>query len=233
MKNMIIPHKTFVREKLICVQFDSVHLRSFDIPKFRGYLSEKYSSYNLIHNHLEDNRLRYAYPQIQFKTINNKPVIIGLGEGIEILKKVFLDIQELKINQERLQINEKSVMLREWKLGQTEEQVKYRFISPWMALNQENHKKYIHLSWHEKRSFLERILAGNLKSLAKGFQYFIPDFDNLHVQLDLKPVTRNFKNIKMTCFSGTFQTNFFIPDHLGLGKQVARGFGVVERLKEK
>ena len=219
--------------QVLYVQFESVHLRAFDIPKFRGYLAKKYASYQLIHNHLENDKLRYAYPVIQFKTIVNKPVIIGIEEGIHVLKKVFLDINELRINKQRIQINEKSVMLREWKLGQADEVISYRFISPWMVLNQENHKKYKRMKWHEQRAFLEKILAGNLKSLSKAFNYFIPGFENLHVRLDIKPLTRNFKNIKMTCFTGTFQTNFHIPDHLGLGKQTARGFGSGERIHKR
>jgi hypothetical protein len=33
----------------------------------------------------------------------------------------------------------------------------------------------------------------------------------------------------MLCFTGDFTTNFLIPEFLGLGKQSARGFGVVRK----
>jgi len=37
----------------------------------------------------------------------------------------------------------------------------------------------------------------------------------------------------MQCFTGDFTTNFLIPDFLGIGKQSARGFGVVRKRKEE
>lgn len=215
------------------ITFQAIRINDFNIPKFRGYLAERYSDYDLIHNHLNNNRLRYAYPAIQFKTINAHPVIVGIGEGIDILKKVFMDIDKLNIDGHIQRIDEKSIILEKVVLGQTDKMHQYRFISPWMALNSENHRKYKTLEWHQRRKFLEVILARNLKSLSKGFDYFIPDFPNIHVQAELKPVKRNFKNIKMTCFQGTFATNFIIPDHLGIGKQTARGFGMVVKMPTK
>ena len=52
----------------ITISFPQLQLKPFDIPKFRGYLARRYSQYILIHNHLKDGALRYAYPTIKFKT---------------------------------------------------------------------------------------------------------------------------------------------------------------------
>ncbi|MCH8069074.1 MAG: hypothetical protein IID16_07415 [Candidatus Marinimicrobia bacterium] len=81
----------------LILNFQNLRMKTFDIPKFRGYLASEYKNYTLIHNHLENGRLRYAYPLIQFKVIDSQPTIVGIGEGIEILKNVFLDIGELDI----------------------------------------------------------------------------------------------------------------------------------------
>lgn len=213
--------------KCVIIKFLTIQLRTFDIPKFRGYLAKKYPDYILIHNHLTDDKLRYAYPLIQFKLIDKIPAIVGIGEGIDILKDVFLDIQKLNIGNLEYTINEKSVMLNETKMGQVEKDVNYRFLLPWMGLNSENYAKYKELKWHDKRTFLETIISRNLKSLSKGLNYFIPDFKSIHVNAKLNQIYRNFKNIKMICFEGRFTTNFVIPDYLGIGKQVARGFGTV------
>ena len=185
-----------VKIKRLLVTFQNLQINDFDIPKFRGYLARRYSSFDLIHNHLDNNRLRYAYPSIQFKTTNSQPIIVAIGEGIDIMKRVFLDIDELRIEERTYTIDERSVILQDVELGKTSNMHQYQFISPWMALNTENHKKYKSLGWHERRGFLERVLAGNLKSLSKGCNYFIPDFSSLHVQVELRPVSRNFKNIK-------------------------------------
>ena len=218
-----------IETTLLIITFRGIQLRNFDIPKFRGYLAKKYPQYNLLHNHLENNKLRYAYPQVQFKIIDKLPSIVGIGEGIEVLKKVFMDIDELNIKGVVRRVDEKSILLDRKEFGQVQRAVSYRFLTPWMALNQKNHATYDSLKWNAKRPFLENLIRGNLKSLAKGFHYYIPDFDNLHVQAILEPVVRNFKNNRMICFTGRFSANFLIPDFLGIGKQTARGFGTVVR----
>jgi hypothetical protein len=35
----------------------------------------------------------------------------------------------------------------------------------------------------------------------------------------------------MTGFKGMFAVNFELPDYIGLGKSVSRGFGTIKRLK--
>lgn len=216
-----------IQVKIVQIAFENLRLNVFDVPKFRGYLTERYPTYDLIHNHISDKKFRYAYPSIQFKVINKIPTIIGIGEGIEILKLVFMDIDQMIIQGRKYSIDEKSILLQEVEFGQSESQYSYEFITSYMALNQNNYEKYKDLEWNEKRKFVENILRGNLKSMSKGFDYFIPDFENLHVQVNFKSVLRNFKSIKMICFNGTFTTNFLIPDFLGIGKQTARGFGTV------
>jgi len=144
-----------------------------------------------------------------------------------------MEVNELKIGNRKTIIDEKAIALDVVKIGLSERAVDYRFLSPWMGLNQNNHVHYRTLPWNEKRPFLEKILRGNLKSLSKGFGYFIPNFEDLTLQANLTSVVRNFKNNRMLCFEGTFTTNFLIPDYLGLGKQTARGFGTVRRLTTK
>ena len=224
---LVVMYERTKNDRMI-IRFGDIRLQPFDIPKFRGYLANKYPDYTLIHNHLSDNKYRYAYPSIQFKIIDGRPVIVGIGDGIEVLKHVFLDIKELDINGQGYQVGEKSIAFDSVEVGQADKRLDYCFLSPWMALNSDNYRKYRRLQWYEQRRFLETILGRNLKSLSKGFNYFIPDFDKLYVQADLKPAARNFKNIKMICFEGTFSTNFVIPDYLGIGKQTARGFGTVK-----
>ena len=215
-------------EKLVIIINDQT-FSPFDIPKIRGFFAKEYSNSDLIHNHLKDKtrQYRYAYPVIQFKIIDSHPALIGIGDGIPILKKIFLEVDHLKINGEVQSINEKSVTLNHSEFGQTDNPIKYQFILPWMALNQTNYQQYQALNWNEKRAFLEKILMGNLKSISHGCNYWIPDFSSVYVESNFRPVSRYFKNLIMICFEGKFTTNFIIPDYLALGKQTARRFGTV------
>ena len=97
-----------------------------------------------------------------------------------------------------------------------------------MALNQENYRKYINTSITQRRELLHRILIGNLISMSKWMQYDVKE--RLYSMVDVKPVNVNFKNNKMIAFKGNFTCNFLIPDYLGLGKSVSRGFGTVLKI---
>lgn len=156
-----IVHKSGIWMDRLVISFHGLRIKAFDIPKFRGYLAARYRQFDLIHNHLGNGVFRYAYPVIQFKIIDSNPAIVGIADGIDILKQVFLDIDELKINGSIQEIGEKSVVLEKVDFGQTETMHRYRFVSPWMALNTENFKKYAASEWHERRGLLETILARN------------------------------------------------------------------------
>ncbi|MCK4445957.1 MAG: hypothetical protein KAW56_02635 [Candidatus Marinimicrobia bacterium] len=219
-----------VTVKIIKVQFPNNPMNRFDIPKFRGYMAKLYPKYTLLHNHLENGKFRYGYPQVQFKTIKKIPTIIGISEGLEILKIVFMDVEEININGRSQKIWEKSIKLREESFGQTEEYYSYQFLSPWMALKEENYETYRQLDSIEKQVFLKHLIRENLKTVSKGFQYHIPDIDSVNVEGYFKPRRMNFKNVRMLCFTGEFTVNFIIPDYLGIGKQVARGYGMVKKM---
>jgi len=216
---------------LIQIQFPNNLINAFDIPKFRGSIADQFPGYYLIHNHLNNGKLKYGYPLIQFKTINRIPTIIGLGEGIDILKKVFMEVETLDIDGRRNRIWEKTILMREEQFGEVDKFINYRFASPWMALKEENYETYKVMNAVEKQPFLRHLLRENFKTVSKGVQYWINNIDEIKVEGFFSEVIRNFKNNRMVCFTGKFTANFLIPEYLGVGKQVARGFGTVERVR--
>jgi len=216
--------------KIIKLELVQGLFNSSDIPRFRQYLAEKFPNYDHIHNHLENGKFRYVYPDIQFKIINKIPMIIGFGDGIEILKDVFLKVDEMKILNKNISIFEKSIKISESKIGISDEIIVYKFLSPWMALNQQNYELYKKLSLRKRVAKLDRILWGNLKTVSHAFDYWILDPDKISTEGDLKLHINKFKGNTMITFTGKFKTNFHIPDYLGIGKQVARGFGSVVKI---
>jgi len=217
----------------VLVTFTDVSIKAFDLPKLRGFFSRQYPEEHLFHNHLPGGSQSYKFPQIQYRVHNGHPALLGIGEGIELMKKVFLEIEQIHIGSSTFECHETDVNLFNAPFGQCSDYISYRFSSPWMALNQENYRDFVKLNTMQQKQRLKQILRGNLLTLSKGFGYTIPDFDKVEMDGWFRPVERNFHNIPMQCFTGEFTTNFVIPDHLGLGKQCARGFGVVKRQKEE
>jgi len=223
--------------KVLKIVFLSSHLRKTDIPKFRGFLANKYPNYNLIHNHLENGKLRYSYPQIQFKTIDGHPAIIGIKQGITVLKQVFMELNNIKIGDKEETIFEKSISLKEEEFGISKDYIDYQFLSPWMALNQENYEKYKKIKtilnfderYRKINELLKGILIGNIISISKSLNYNVEK--QIYTELLMQELSTKLKSTEMNAFNGVFKTNFFLPDYLGLGKSVSRGFGMVKKIK--
>jgi hypothetical protein len=97
---------------------------------------------------------------------------------------MFLDISELNIDGRVYKLDEKAVMLDLVTVGQVDTPIAYEFVHPWMGLNQDNYRRYQGLGREDHTSFLANILGGNLKSPAKGFDFFIPAFDRIKIQFN-------------------------------------------------
>ncbi|MGB4653707.1 CRISPR-associated endonuclease Cas6 [Methanothrix sp.] len=200
-----------------------------DGAKLRGFFATSFNEYPSLHQHITD-KLIYRYPLIQYKMLNGSPLVLGINEGAEVLKEIYNKFKEIKLGDRSYCIMERGVTVKSEEFGCTEEILSYRFATPWIALSQENYVRYKEASEEEKRDLLRRILVGNILSASKGLGYVAKE----HIRLDLgmmKDEICMLKGTKVTGFRGEFTTCFAIPDHMGLGKSVSRGFGAVARLK--
>jgi len=213
------------------LRFPEIHLETRDAHKLRGYFGNLFKEHSsLLHNHFEDGQARYKYPLVQYKVIHEVPMLVGLDEGATLLTELFLKINELNIDGRIYPIMQKNLDHYQAEAGLDHDLHSYRFENLWMALNQENYKHYGLLSnQEEKLVLLNTILKNNLLSFFKGVNIWLDEplmakgtFSEHHTQ---------FKNQTMLAFNGNFVTNALLPDFIGIGKAVARGFGTV--LKKK
>lgn len=197
--------------------------------QLRGFFATKFNEYVLLHHH-EADKFVYRYPLIQYKIINKIPVVIGINEGTDVLKEIYDKSDSLKIGNSVYEINEREIEIKKSEFGLTPEFHSYRFITPWIGLNQNNYMQYYALSGPEERNeFLRKILTGNILSMSKSIGYTVPE--RIKCDLFVHPEKTNVKNVKHMGFIGKFHVNFKIPDYLGIGKSVSRGFGAVEEIK--
>lgn len=195
----------------------------------RGYFANKYKEIDEMHNHNGD-KFIYRYPNIQYKVINNNPVIVGINKGAEILKEKNIFCEDnIKIGNNEIVSNQRKIISQKVSFGICKEIQKYEFVTPWLALNQTNIKKYKSLDIIEKNILLEKIIIGNILTISKGMEYTVED--KIRVRLDLEEVSVKLKGNSMIGFKGYFYTNFEIPDDLGIGKSISRGFGTIKRVR--
>jgi len=98
-----------------------------------------------------------------------------------------------------------------------------------MSFNQKNHKKYISSDELEKQHLLERILIGNCLSFFKSIDHYVED--QIQIKGTFNEKNTKFKGNRMLAFEGLFTANLKLPDFIGLGKSVARGFGTIAQIE--
>jgi len=214
------------------IQFPEIKLLTRDAHKLRGYFGNLFKEHSpILHNHYEDGSLRYRYPSVQYKVLNGVPTLIGIGEGASLLPQLFLKIKEIHLDGITYPISSKNIQHNQQEIGFSEELQSYSFDTLWMALNQENHKTYIHLaSATEKKKMLNSIIVGHVLSLFSNMGIMLDPDQRLMAMTQLQEKSTKFKDNTMIAFTGEFMINAHIPEGLGLGKSVSRGFGTVKKV---
>lgn len=219
--------------KKATLMFGSVPLKPNQIHKFRGFVGNLFREHDIVHNHdRETGKNIYRYPLIQFKLIDHVPAIVSITEeAVALFGEIFMKLDRIEIDGLEIPIHEKDLKIEEVPFGFSDETFMYDLTSPWLGLNQKNYETYQKSATEESRkALLRRTLTGNILSMCKSLGHRLNPEETLKTDLRVKEMTVTLKGQKMLGFTGTFKTNFMIPDHLGLGKSVSRGFGMVRRI---
>ena len=192
-------------------------------------MGNEFKEHDLIHNHDEKGNPIYRYPLIQFKLIEKTPAIIAITDkAVKIFAEIFMKLDRIVIEDTVIPVFEKDLKVEEVEFGYSDEIFMYEFASPWIGLNQKNFKKYNDAGNDEKNEILKKIMTGNILSMAKYLDCRLSQDQKIKIGHKLKEIKVNLKDKSMTAFTGIFKTNFYLPDYLGIGKSVSRGFGTVK-----
>ena len=192
----------------------------------RGFFGNFFSEIVEFHNHLDQITFNYQTPNIQYRVVDGNLSILGINEGGDILLQ---SIDKVKLEQIILEGIDNKILEKEIKITFPELEIKneefnYKFESFWIALNEENYKKY------RKGEFsFDTQLRNNILEF----------FKSCGVQAEKRIiVSGNFeehkiieKDTAILGFTGTFKTNVNLPDLIALGKRKSVGFGIIKRIK--
>lgn len=193
--------------------------------ELRGYLGYLFASDAEFHHHSENS---FHYPLVQYKKVNRKLLVLGLNGYSKIVFNKISQLDNL-ITQDG-KINLFNVDLTTITFEIKEEYTVYRFVSPWLALNENNYEKFKALEKNTRKEFLEKILAANVLSALKGLGLRVKFQINAQIN-KFKPIQTEVHKNKFVGFYCEFALNVALPKFLGLGKSVSKGFGVIERIK--
>ena len=219
-----MPHLTTIR-------FPDIRLQTRDAHKLRGYFGTLFREHSpLLHNHYEDGSFRHRYPLVQYKVLQNVPTLVALNEGAELLNALFLKMKTIQIAEDTYEVNAKHIRHQPVEIAYADTLHTYQFQTLWMALNQENYRKYVQQNAPDQSTMLNRIAVGNILSFFKAMNLFLEPHQRLMAQVNVTPKPTQFKNQRMTAFAGSLIVNALLPDHIGIGKAVSRGFGTIKRI---
>jgi Cas6b C-terminal domain/Cas6b N-terminal domain len=210
------------------IRFPELTLQTRDGHKLRGFFGNFFQDHSpLLHNHFDDGSLRYAYPLVQYKVLHTVPTLVGLGEGATLLAQLFLSIRQIDIDGHTIPVLSKHIEHAQTTIGLADTLHQYQFQTLWMALNQENYRDYRQRDEAGQRAQLIRVMTSQLLALFKDVGLWLPPENRIMLALNVQERTTQFKNQTMMAFAGGFTANVILPDGIGLGKGVSRGFGTV------
>ena len=192
----------------------------------RGYFADRFPQYTLLHQHV-GNAVIYSYPRVQYKIIGGTCSILGIDDGARLIGEISPQISSLTLLGKTYPVVRRILTGQEGEITAVRRNFQYQFLLPWLALNKENYERYHSLEREkDRKEMLNRILIGNILSMAKGLGIVIDR--QIFVHSRLEPAPAKYKGIRMVGFTGEFRTNVMIPDFFGIGKGVSEGFGTVK-----
>ena len=218
----------------LIVQFVN-ELRPHEVPLFRGAVIAALDEHKseLFHNHRQEG-FRYAYPMVQYKLINQQAAIVCVKEGVEAIGQFFATASlAMRLGEREVKLEIDAIRPRTTQMQIWDSAFRYR-INRWLPLNSKNFQEYQKIeSLGERIAFLERILVGNLLSLAKGVGITFEEQLTCRITSLSQPYTLRHKQTSLLSYNIEFTTNLSLPEYIGLGKNAALGYGVVTRRRDR
>ncbi|MDD1683216.1 MAG: hypothetical protein LUO98_05190 [Methanoregula sp.] len=216
--------------RMYALTLEPIHPLRFSLYEFRSFLNKKLAEYSGLHR-TDAAGFLHRYPVIQCKQVKGDLMVTGISQGADCLYQLSHDESELGAGESTCRITARDTAIRAETFGVTEVNTPYKFLTPWLALNQQNAKKFYDLQGKPPRdAFMQKLLTAQLNTLARSLDYdtTVPITCQARVQFRRERIRQ--ENVMV--FLGKFQTNLIIPDFLGIGQSVSQGYGTLKRITE-
>lgn len=216
--------------RVIKIVFDT-EMKEYEIPAFRGAIIDLVGREHVVfHNHIGDEKFHYKYPVIQYKSQGKKACIVCIKDGVDEIHHFFQNnVGKIKIGNDARLLMVENIKINQFEVQVTESQHAYS-IKKWLPVNEENYSRFKSLEGLvPKIQFLEKILVGNLLSMAKGLDWTVDKPIDVRILDIKKQFLTKFKKSNLIAFDLDFKTNVFLPYDIGLGKGASSGYGTISK----
>lgn len=181
----------------------------------------------LWHNHTTDG-LRYAYPLVQYKAIDGRATLVGIGPAADDLDWLAAQRQlSLRIGTRQVCASVADYRKEAYTFA-LDDAPKHYSLRRYLPLTGENFDEYNRLlALTDRLTLLERMLTGNILSFLKGINVTATEQIFVAITEMEKPYKVTYKDISFLAFDLDFVTNAALPSLIGLGKSSSVGFGTL------
>jgi hypothetical protein len=204
------------------------HPLRFSIEELRSFLTRELAEYTAL---CKNNTAGFIhrYPVIQVKLVRNTFRVIGISQGASCLFQLTHGRPVLGTGENTCRITACDPVIQSEIFGTMDMIALYEFQTPWLALNQQNAKKFYDLNGKPARdTFMQKLLMAQLNTLAKSLDCTVSIPISCEAKVRFRRDRIDHENVMV--FLGKFRTNLKIPDYLAIGQSVSKGYGTIKRI---
>lgn len=171
-------------------------------------------------------RERFLYPRVQVKILNEQIYFVGIKEGVEPIESILDLLKVMNFGNITFEVQGFDAETEDGRFMPTTRMIRYKFLTPWIALNETNLMKYKYMYGDERLKLLTRLLSQNIVFLAKEMGVNLQT--KIYSKLKLESLyPKLVDDGQMGSFQGEFRSNFILPNFLGIGNGITKGYGVL------
>ncbi|MFN0200543.1 MAG: CRISPR-associated endonuclease Cas6 [Bacteroidia bacterium] len=191
------------------------------------------------HNHFRDegnHRVHNRYAFVQYKVVNGRYIVLCMADAVreEVMQFFYAMPRSLNLYQKEVPFRVESCKFEEFPFVMSPTlDFEYK-VSNYIALNPEKYLEYKKLATHHAiAAFLEERVANHLIAYQKAIHAPYPRPYRLEVKLTDYPKFERMRSNdhEVLAFELAFKTNLLLPEYLGIGKDTAKGMGVIRRVE--
>lgn len=134
-----------VFSSVICLYFDRLFDKQYlESKDLRGAIAGLYPNEILLHQHYKDGTVKYNYPLVQYKFIQEKCLIVGIDDGAKVISNLNLIGELIILSHCEYRIIKNDASFQELPFGIAKPLSYYSFLTPWLALMEEFYNLMFH-----------------------------------------------------------------------------------------
>jgi hypothetical protein len=193
----------------------------------RGAIAARFPANHILHQHGGE-RVIYRTPRVLYRWDQEGPLVLGRAEAAHFLAEVDWPGMELRIGEQPLTVRDAICTFRSHEIRPSPRLVRYRFVSPWLPLSQENYQQYRSLNLDGQADKRDRLAVAGLLMGLRGVGIEFPI--QLYAAFYMHSARQcRYKEVNLLGFKGRLVANVDLPDDFAIGRATSHGYGWLRR----